>query len=155
MTAMSGSAISTTSSQAGTLRTFASLRFRGDRLVPERVTEILGVAPILAYRQGEVFKRSRDHNARGRKGVWVLSSEGRVPSRDLDAHLRYLLAILYRDEDDRIDELRELMREQGLEADVGCFWYGEPGTSPPLIAAEIHAALARLPARIETDFHTN
>src|SRR5271170_2244845 len=104
---MSGSAISTTNSELGTLKTFASLRFKGDQLEPGRLTEILGVAATTAYRKGEVFKRSRGEEARGRTGVWVLSSDGRVPDPDLASHLKYLLAVLFDgNSDKRIRELR-------------------------------------------------
>jgi hypothetical protein len=152
---MSGSATSTTNSEAGTLRTFASLRFRGDRLEPDRITEILGTSPTLAYKKGEVYRRSRGHELRGRTGLWLVSSDGRVASLDLDAHLRYLLALVPESEDDRIGELRELMREEHLEADVGCFWYGTFGARPPAIAEDVRAALSGLPAKIETDFATD
>ena len=40
------------------------------------------------------------------------------------------------------------------EAHVSCFWYGSYGAQPPSIPEEIRAALARLPAAIETDFAT-
>ncbi len=101
---MSGSAMPTTKSEARTLKTFASLRFRGDRLDPGRVTAILGAAPTTAYRKGEIFKRSRGHEARGRTGVWLLSSNGHVSSPELDRHLRFLLAILFPDEIRRADQ---------------------------------------------------
>lgn len=94
---MSGSATSTTKSERGTLTAFASLRFAGEGLDPARVTEILHLSPTLAYRKGEIFKRSRGHEVRGRTNLWLLSSEGRVQSSELKDHLEYLLAILFPD----------------------------------------------------------
>jgi hypothetical protein len=154
-TQMSGSATSTTKSSPGTLKAFASLRFRGDRLEPDRLTEILGNTPTLAYRKGEAFKRSRGQEARGRTGLWMLSTEKHISSIELDEHLRYLLAMLFpADTRGRLDRLRELMREQQIAADVSCFWYGEAGAEAPVIAEDVRSALARLPAEIETDFHS-
>ena len=153
---MSGSAIFSTKSEPGTLRTFASLRFTGDRLEPSRVTAILGVAPTTAYRKGEIYKEGRGQQARGRTGVWVLSSDGHVTDADLDRHLKYLLAVLSADNSEkRMTQLHELMREAQLRADVTCFWYGKPGSPAPLISESTRIALARLPAKIETDFHTD
>jgi hypothetical protein len=153
---MSGSATYTTNYEVGTLRTFASLRFMGDRLEPASITTILGTASTIAYRKSEIFKRSRGHEARGRTGLWVLSSDCRVADGNLDAHLRYLLAIISPDgTSNKIVALRQLMHERQLRADVTCFWYGTSGTATPVIAGDVRAAFARLPAEIATDFETD
>lgn len=145
-----------TKSEPAILSAFASLRFMGDRLDPDRVTTILGAAPTTAYRKGEIFKRSRGHEMRGRTGLWLVSSERRVASLELDHHLRYLLAIVFpEDSNKRLQALRDLMRDEQLTADVLCFWYGESGARLPTIAEELRSAFARLPAEIETDFHTD
>jgi len=56
---MSRLATSKTKSGPKALDVFASLRFFGDRLEPRRISEILNTIPTLAYRKGEVFKKSR------------------------------------------------------------------------------------------------
>jgi hypothetical protein len=156
MTRMPQSAISTTKSEPGTLVTFASLRFSGDRLEPALLTEMLNTAPTTAYRKGEIYKRSRGREVRGRTGVWLLSSEGRVDSLDLNDHIKYLLDIIFPSgSDDRLKPLQHIVREDGVEADIGCFWHGEHGARPPVITDDIRARLARIPAEIETDFDTD
>jgi hypothetical protein len=138
------------------LRTFGSLRFRGDALEPARVTAILEADPTTAYRKGEIFKQSGGREARGRTGLWLLSSDRQVSSPELDDHLRYLLAILFpQNSEDRIRRLHDLMSEDELAADVDCFWYGKAGAAFPVISEDVRAALARLPAAIETDFQTD
>jgi hypothetical protein len=150
------SAISTTRSDPGTLKAYASLRFTGDRLEPGRITDILGAPPKTAYRKGEIYRRSRGHEVRGRTGLWLLSSNGAVDSADLNEHLTYLLAILFpANGEELVERLRTLMEDNGLEADVSCFWYGEHGARPPVVSEEVRAAFARLPATIETDFDTD
>jgi hypothetical protein len=136
-------------------KTFASLRFRGDRLEPSRVSEILHIDPTTAYRKGEIYKRSRGHEVRGRTGVWLLSSKGHVQSCDLSDHLRYLLGVLFPDnrETDRVERLRKMLRDGHIEADVSCFWFGKPGSFTPEIPGDIGTAFGRLPARVERDFH--
>src|SRR3954454_180929 len=153
---MSGSETSTTKSEPKTLGTYAGLRFSGDRLQPSRVSDILNATPTTAYRKGEVYKRFREHEARGRTGLWLISSKSRVHSSDLNDHLDYLLEIVCPDcSDNRLAALRDLMRDDGLEADVPCFWHGEAGARPPIIRDDIRERFARIPATIETDFDTD
>ncbi len=155
---MPGSATSTTNSETGAVRAHASLRFMGDALDPGEITAIVGVPPTLAYRKGEVYRRSRDgaKEARGRTGLWLLSTRGQVEGADLGRHLSYLLGVLFPPGgDDRLDRLRDLMRAKGIAADVGCFWYSKRGAQPPVISEEVRQAFARLPACIETDFDTD
>jgi hypothetical protein len=153
---MSPSVISTTKSKAGTLVTNAGLNFAGDRLEPDRITALLGVQPTIAYRKGEVYKRSRGHDARGRTGLWRLTTRRRLESTELNDHFAYLLELLFPDGSTKfVEPLRALMREFGLEADIDCFWYGEHGATPPEIPEETRAAFARIGAAIETDFQTD
>jgi hypothetical protein len=56
--------------------------------------------------------------------------------------------------DGKLGKLRDLMREQQLEADVICFWHAKRGVPRPAIPNDIRATLALLPASIETDFDT-
>src|SRR5690242_8999303 len=89
---MSGSATSKSDDRNTVPRTFASLRFTGARLEPEQVTSILQASPTVSYRKDEPYKRSGQHVAYGRTGVWLLSSENAVKSADLNDHLGYLLS---------------------------------------------------------------
>ncbi len=150
------SATSTTKSKPTTVKTYASLRFMGDRLDPDRVTAILGVTPTLAYRKGEIYHRSRGHEVRGRSGLWLLSTRHELESLELEDHFRRLLAALFpAGSRERIEPVRALMQEEELAADVTCFWYGEHGATPPIIPTDIRAAFAQVGAAIETDFQTD
>jgi hypothetical protein len=117
---------------------------------------LLRIGPTIAYRKGEVYKRSHGHEVVGRTGLWLLSSEGRVSSNELCDHLAYLWAVIFSaGERDLVLPLQKLMREDGLEADIGCFWYGEHGAVSPVISDDIRAAFAQIGATIETDFDTD
>jgi len=136
--------------------TYAGLRFSGDRLAPESLTRILGTEPRTAYRKGDVFKIVRGHEVRGRTGLWLLSSEGRVDSLDLNDHLDYLLGLVFPDgRTDKLPKLQKLMRNFQIEADVPCFWHGEHGAEPPVVRDDIRSQFARIPAAIEEDFDTD
>jgi hypothetical protein len=153
---MRSSAISTTKFKAATLTTNAGINFSGDRLEPGEITRLLGVAPTIAYRKGEIYNQVRDHEIRGRTGLWRLTTRQHVETTELADHLAYLLEILFPGGSRKfVEPLRTVMREFGLEADVDCFWYGEKGAVPPAISEEIRAAFAEIGATIETDFDTD
>jgi hypothetical protein len=145
-----------TAARTETLRTFATLNFAGDALAPEKVSAILGVDPTTGYRKGEVYRRSRGHETRGRTGLWHLSTRRIVDSDDLADHLRRLVAVICPEgRGNHISALRELMARDDLEADVSCFWYGSAGAQPPAIPAFAQEVFDRLGATIETDFDTD
>ena len=155
MIEMSGLATSTTKSKPTTLMAYASLRVMGDCLEPEDITAALAVTPTLAYRKGEIFKRARGHEVRGRTGLWLLSSEPQIQSTELEDHFAFLRHVLEDQGSELIKRLRTAMQRDGLKADVTCFWYGEHGAKPPEIPEETRAAFAQIGATIETDFQTD
>lgn len=143
-------------SDPATMNTYASIRFSGDRLDPGLLTDIVGVAPRTAYRKGEIFKKVRGHEVRGRTGLWLICSKEKVNSLDLNEHLDYLLGLLFPDGSDaKLNRLHDLMRECNIEADAPCFWHGKHGAKPPIIRNDIRDRLARIPAEIWADFDTD
>src|SRR5579862_5043710 len=134
MASMSG--ISTrTAGQTKTLSTFATLRFSGDGLEPAHIAAIIGTAPTGAYRKGERYRTGPSgQTAKGRTGVWYLSTQRIVTSRKLADHLDHLVNVISPlTGPDHVPALRDLIARDGLEADVSCFWHGEHGaTAPPI-----------------------
>jgi hypothetical protein len=138
------------------LSAFAGLNFAGDRLDPVRITQMLGVEPTISYRKGEMYLRSRGREARGRTGLWRLSTDKLINSHDLNEHLTRLLDIMFPGGSTKfVEPLRALMRQFDLEADVDCFWYGEHGANLPEISEEMRTKFALIGATIETDFQTD
>lgn len=118
----------------------------------------MGIPPTIAYRKGEIYQRSRDgaKEARGRTGLWLLATNGHVPGADLGRHLSFLRDVLFPPGgDERLDQLRAMMRAKGVTADVMCFRYGRQGAQLPVIPEELRNPFARLPAPIDTDFDTD
>jgi hypothetical protein len=135
------------------LAAFATLRFVGDRLDPGTLSRIVGTSPTLAYRKGEIYHPDRRSSpAIAPTGMWYLSTRRLLASHDPIAHLRYLLALL---PPDRLNALRALLRQNGVEASVSCFWHGRSGARAPTIPPDIAAVFHSLPAEIETDFATD
>lgn len=72
----------------------ASLRFFGDDLDPDEVTQLLGHAPSNSERVGEMIVRAATKHKRiAQTGGWRLSAERRKPG-DLDAQISGLLDLL-------------------------------------------------------------
>jgi len=141
-------------------KVFATLRFSGDRLDPDRISDILRVQPTKSYRKGErYFAGPRAGHLAGHTGIWLLATDDFVASADLNRHLGYLTSLIFRGaadhNKDRLAGLRELMARDGITAHVSCFWHGEPGEQPPSILPEATVKLRDLPADIETDFDTD
>ena len=136
-------------------KTYATLRFAGDGLEPAHISALLPVAPKRAHRKGETFYAGpHAGNLTGRTGIWYFDTRD-LASRDLTDHLRHIVELLYPEPGnvDRVTKLRNLMRQEHATAYVSCFWFGKPGAQPPAIPEDVRAALAGLPAEIETDFH--
>jgi hypothetical protein len=137
-------------------RTYATLRFEGDNLDPAHISAILPVAPKRSHRKGEKFHAGpRAGDLTGRTGIWYYGTRD-IASRDLSDHLRRIVDLLYPRPGnvDRVNRLRAVMERERAAAHVSCFWYGKPGTEPPAVPDDLLAALAQLPAELETDFQT-
>ena len=67
----------------------------GQNLIPEQVTEAVGIQPDYSGNKGDE-KRNNLGKVMGThsESFWVLSTEGKVESKDINDHLRYLLSQL-------------------------------------------------------------
>jgi len=136
-------------------KAYATLRFAGDELDPADISAVLPIAPKRAHRKGEIFYAGQHAgNLTGRTGIWYFDTRD-LASRDLADHLRCIVKLLYPEPGnaDRVNKLRNVMGREHVTAHVSCFWFGKRGASAPIIPEEVRAALACLPAEIETDFH--
>ena len=133
-TAMS-SATSVTNSES-TIRTFATLRFAGDALDPEEMSRVLEESPTRAYRKGQSYRPGpRSPEVNGKTGVWFLRTKRRIQSKDVVDHLNALERIIapFGDQDNRLNEIRDIMQRKNLQAHVTFFWRGRAGAKHPSI----------------------
>jgi hypothetical protein len=73
--------------------TVVSLCIYGDDLVPEKVSEALGVIPAHAHRKGELMKSRSPHAPRTvayKTGVWIFKLTGQAPQEPEDVTLALL-----------------------------------------------------------------
>ncbi len=94
--------------------THVSVRFYGDDLEPDELTERLGAQPTSNARKGEIV-RSKDGRERTEKtGRWVFRVERREPG-DLDSQIQELFGALASD----LATWRELSKRHGPDLFVG------------------------------------
>src|SRR5215831_14521887 len=94
MSAVNTSAISTTNSDK-TISVFATLRFVGDALDPDEISEALKQKPKRAYRKGETYRPGpRGPELIGKTGLWYFSTDRVIPSKDLGDHLDALIRLI-------------------------------------------------------------
>lgn len=150
-TAMS-SATSMTNSET-TITAFATLRFVGDALDPDEISNAVKQTPTRAHRKGEIYRPSpQSPEVTGKTGIWYFSTRRKIQSNDLSDHLNVLERLIspFGDQDNRLKELRDMMERRNLQAHVTFFWRGPPGQRPSIEPVAI-ATLRRLRADIEPD----
>ena len=74
-----------------------SLRIKGETLIPDEVTRLLGAPPTTSVKKGDVKLLSQDgRETIARQGMWSLSAEKRTPG-DLDGQVTEILGKLTHD----------------------------------------------------------
>ena len=143
---------STTSKQAteanpNCAETFASLRFFGDGLVPEQISDLLGLEPTEAALKGLATTSPSGKTRVASTGRWLLETRGQANSTDLEAHLVWLL--------DRLEATRaEPTSLPGVsQADVFCYWLSATGNGGPSLSPQVLSRLAHLQLRLNFDLY--
>ncbi len=150
------SATSMTNSE-NTIRAFATLRFAGDALDPDEISDVVEEKPTKAHRKGEIYRPGpRSLEVTGKTGIWYFSTRRKIQSPDLSDHLNLLERLIspFGDQDRRLKQLRDIMERRNFQAHVTLFWRGPSGVQRPSIPSVATAALRRLPADIEPDIDT-
>ena len=110
----------------------AALRVSGTELDPLTITEALRLPPDRAHRRGEPrlsWSASRerviDRGSHHHRGLWLLSTKGRVRSRHLATHVRWLLRMVA----PKADVLRTIAARH--DADIFCYLRAPHAPSMP------------------------
>jgi len=143
---------------ADTVKTFATLRIVGDRLIPAQVTRILKIVPTRAYAKGETYHGGeRTGDLVGKTGVWYFATDRVVASSELVDHLIFLAHLLCGSSPESVPltRLNALVKRRSLRVVISCFWYGRIGAKPPAIPRAVAEFFRLLPAEIEADFDTD
>jgi hypothetical protein len=93
---------------------YATLIFRGDNLLPDKITAFLGIQPDQQYKKGELFGGKK---LKVRKtGLWFYSTNGHISSIDVVQHLVSIL--------DQIEPVKsrfvELIKAEKIYSEITC-----------------------------------
>lgn len=135
----------TRSDHSDAIKAFATLRFAGDRLDPDQISQILHIQPTKITKKGE----------RGRlSNIWYLSTDKLIPGNELMDHIGFLLYLLFPAPGDinRVSLLRDLLKRRNLESHVTCFWHGKSGARKPVVPEVVRKLFELISADVQTDF---
>jgi hypothetical protein len=124
-----------------------SFGFFGDSLVPQRVTDLLGLSPTHAHARGDPHPIRSNPDLRWRSGAWMLDSQ-QSPDAPLDQHLRDLLDRL----EPKAEAIRELVAE-GLRASFSCGCFLEKENEGTTLPPQTLGRIAALGADLDLDIY--
>jgi hypothetical protein len=136
-------AISTAKSEhSDTIKAFATLRFAGERLDPDQISQILHIRPTKTTK--------RDNQG----SIWYLSTDNLIPGNDLMDHIGFLIYLLFPAPGDlqRIIALQDLLKRKHLESHVTCFWHGKSMARRPVVPDVVRKLFDVISADLQTDF---
>ena len=123
----------------------------GEKLSPAEITESLGIEPDHSANRGDERRGYRGVLiAPHSEGFWRIDTEGKVQSKDINDHLRFLLGRLLPHEEKIVRFV-----EAGYESFVDVLWestYLYAGTGP-LIESECIVGIGRLKAGMGFDIY--
>jgi len=129
-------------------RTAARVRVYGEGLEPNAVSVALGIQPSKSQRMGDKVATSPGRKRVAKTGLWLLSSEEHVESRDLRDHLDWLLGVLV----PKAEELHTILEPmEAVEADISCIWWSKYGQGGPVLWPEHLDGLARVGLELGLD----
>ncbi len=138
--------------------TYASIRFSGDTLDPDVITNMIGVGPTLSYRKGERFVAGRRRVEQQRTfGLWLYSTRDIGMSDSIESHLErieeLLLGSISMWSCSKLRIISTFSAENAVDLNVSLFWYGAAGSAFPDVSKSFKAIVALAGGTYETDFH--
>ncbi len=130
------------------LETHARFQISGDDLIPQTVTNRLGIEPSSSWAKGDLLP-SRSGTIRRRTGTWMLESEGRLQTTSLERHVLFLLTDL----EPRAAVICAFLRETGFEASFACYWMSSSNHGGPIVSNDTVRRISQLGASIWFDFY--
>lgn len=124
-------------------RTWATLRISGEHLDPSDITARLLIVPSRAFVKGD----RRGTDGVWRHGYWGITSQDKVHSTDLQLHIAWLLEQL----EPVQEELKALIAQEGIKADVFCFWEFSTHNAALVLGPETLRGLGALNLELAVD----
>jgi len=130
-------------------RTLAELRIYSNVIAPTEISRRLGLRPSSSVEKGQVPAVTRTGRSNvGQTNSWILSSDGKMTSRDARRHLDWLL--------DQLEpvkaELVVLQDTNDVQMHVMCIWWSAFGHGGPIFWPSELLRLSALNLELEIDF---
>jgi hypothetical protein len=125
---------------------FASLVLRGKYLIPQEVTNSIGIIPTKSFKRGDIRKGSTTWP----HGYWELTSKESVQSSDLSKHLEWLAEVL----EPTKKELIKILNQEGINAEISCFWILPSSHESLSISSEMVRRMAFLGVKINVEIYS-
>jgi len=122
-------------------RTYATLCIYHDKLGIDDIQIDIDLLPDKIITKGERVGLSF-----ARKNGWLLGTGGRVKSKDLRAHIQWII--------NRISDKKSefiALKQQGFEIRISCLWISAVGNGGPLLDHKMISDLAELPVDLHFD----
>lgn len=121
-------------------RTCAELRIYPSALRHEDITLYLGIQPTDCQNQGDERRNSEGRVRVAKCTMWSLSSESSVTSKDVRAHLDWLLERV----SNCADAIKQLQQAHEIKMSMSCPWWSRGGHGGPTLWPEQMRRLADL-----------
>jgi len=116
-------------------RTYATLCIYHDELEANVITELLGIEPTYSQKKGDFLRKGHFTET----GGWFLKTLDVIYSRDVRYHIDILLKMI----NNKKHNLK-LLREQGYDIRIFCFWESATGNGGPLLDYQLMSTLGEL-----------
>lgn len=118
-------------------RTYATLCIYHDDLIPSKITKLLGIKPSYSQKKGDAHDTRKGRTAP--VGGWFLTTRDIIESRDVRYHITILTSKVAMKQN-----CFKLLRDQGYDIRISCFWESASGNGGPLLDYKIMSVLSEL-----------
>lgn len=115
-------------------RTYATLCIYHDSMDTNEVTKILKLKPDHVTKIGDYLRKDKSIKIAG----WFLGTQDILDSRDMRAHVEWLLAKL-----NRKKKAMQILSKMGFTTRISIFWESSSGNGGPIIDNELAVKLAK------------
>ncbi|MHB8966988.1 MAG: DUF4279 domain-containing protein [Thermoleophilia bacterium] len=129
--------------------TYATLCIYHEDLDPEEINLILGLESSWSCRKGDPVSKKEPDRSQHRQGAWLLSTEGRIDSKDSRRHIVWLLGQV-----ENKSEILTDLQNNSYEMRISCFWVSKHGHGGPIVSTEECERLSRLGIELYFDFYS-
>jgi hypothetical protein len=107
---------------------------------PELINTKLNVEPSHKQKKDDIRRIHTGQMVKYTISSWILSSDKKVSSKDLRAHLDWLLGKI----EPFIDQIKEIQNIPGVKMTIRCIWFSARGVGGPTLWPEQMERLVKL-----------